>query len=165
MCEDEHADARRPRKLGRVKGGRVEGLVGPLALLRGEGRLVDEHVSLVRRLEHRTGGPGVPREHDLASRPRRPQHVLRAHHAPLPQLDRLARLEPSEERALRDAERQRALDVEAPWPWALDERVTVRRDAVLDLEGSDPVVAPLDGVARNEFHEVDLVGQLPEDTA
>ena len=58
----------------------------------------------------------------------------------------LAALQASEQRALRDAETLRGLEVEAPRARLLDERVAVGRDAVLHGERLDPVVLPRDAL-------------------
>jgi hypothetical protein len=143
----------------------VERLVGPRLLLRGERRLVDEQISLSRGLEHLEGRPGVAREDELAPGPRRAEHLLGSHPVSVRKLDGLAALQPTEERALRNAERLRGLEVEATRPRVLDDAVTVRSDPVLDREGEDAVIAALQGVARGELAQLDVVGELSEDPA
>jgi hypothetical protein len=144
----EHADVGRPRELRDLDGGRVQGLVGPLLLLGGEGRFVHEQVSRMRRLENDTRRSGVPRQHDLAPRPRRAEDLGGLDFAAVDRRDRVAPLEEAEERPFGNAEGTRRLDVEAAGPLRLDKGIPVRAHAVLDLEDADPVVAPIELVTR-----------------
>ena len=95
--------------------------------------------------------------------PRWTEHLLGSHRGPVRQLDGLAALQASEERPLRDAETLRVLEVEATRARLLDERVPVRRQAVLDRERFDPVVLPRDALARPQLDEGQFVAQPPED--
>ena len=87
----------RPARARRAAGGGVRGLVGALALLLGEGRLVDEQVGLVRDLEH-ARGRRVAGDDDLPPGPRRAEHLLRADTSAPPGARRPPRLEAAEER-------------------------------------------------------------------
>jgi hypothetical protein len=110
--EDEHLHPRRSRELGRTSGRRVQGLVGALLLLEREGGLVDEHVRVLRRLEDSRRGPCVARENDSPTGPRGAKHLLRGDGCSTGQLDLLPSLQPAEQRAWRDPECGRSLDVE-----------------------------------------------------
>jgi len=66
MGQREQAHVGVPGERSRLGGGRVAGLHGALALLRGERRLVDEHVGLVRRDGDRVARARVSRDDDLA---------------------------------------------------------------------------------------------------
>ena len=85
------------------------------------------------------------------------------HRSAVGKLDRLAALQASEERSFRDAETLRLLEVEAARARLLDERVPVRRQAVLDGERLDPVVVPRDALSRLQLDERELVAEPPED--
>lgn len=163
MRQGKHAHTRGSGEPCRAGGRRVSGLVGPRALLLGEGRLVDEDVRVPGDLEDARCGSRVAREDDLAPRPRRPEHLLGANLAPVRELDALARLEAAEERALGHAQRPSGLDVEAAGPRELHERVAVGGHAVSDLERDDAVVPAVDDVAVSELDELDGVAELPED--
>ena len=78
-------------------------------------------------------------------------------------LDRLAALQASEERSLRDAETLRLLEVEATRARLLDQRVPVRGQAVLDGERFDPIVLARDALSRLQLDEGQLVAEPPED--
>jgi hypothetical protein len=88
--ERQHADAGRMGQLGRCGARRVGRLGRPLALLRGEGGLVHEHVRVPGHVEDRAGGSRVAGKDDLAPRPRRTEDLLRRNRPPVLQLDRLA---------------------------------------------------------------------------
>ena len=161
--EGQQAHSGCERQLGRARRGGVQRLLGALPLLDRERRFVDEDVRVLRRLEHRAGCPCVPGEDDLPPGPGRTEHLFGFHRSPVGKLDRLAALQASEERPLRDAETLRLLEVEAPRARLLDERVPVRRQAVLDCERLDPVVLPRDALARLQLDEGQLVAEPPED--
>jgi putative nucleotidyltransferase with HDIG domain len=161
--EREHAHVRRAGQLRHLGGGRVQGFVGALLLLRRERRLVHQQVGALRGLEHDAGRPRVAGDHDLAAGPGRSQHLRGLNLAAVAGRDRFAGLQPPEQRPLRHAERPGGLDVEAAGPLGLGERIAVRVHAVLDLESPDPVVAPVELVAGAELDEVEVVRQLPED--
>ena len=141
----------------------MQGLVCPLLLLGGEGRLVHEDVRLPSHVEHLRRGARIPGQDDFAPSPRWAQHLFGHHGAAPGHVNRLTGLQASEERPLGDAEGAGGLDVEAPRPGILGEAVAVRGDAVLDREGEDPVVATVASFARAQLAEVDLVRQLSED--
>ncbi len=163
MREDEHLHAGRARQLRGADGRRMQRLVGALALLGGKGRFVHEDVGVLGRIEYRGRGPGVSRQDDSPAGARGSEDLPRLHGLAARNLDRVAVLQPSEERTRGHAERARRLDVEAARPRGLRERVTVRRHAVLDGESEDPVVAAVEDVPRPELHELDFVGELAED--
>ena len=75
--EHEHLDAGRAGELGCADGSGVQGLLGAAGLLGREGRLVDEHVRLVRRLQHLSRGAGVARQYHFPPRPWRAEDLLR----------------------------------------------------------------------------------------
>jgi hypothetical protein len=163
--EGEHLHPSEPGKLGRAGRRGMKGLVGPILLLGRKGRLMDEEIGLSRDLQHLAARPCVAGDDDLSSRARRAEHLFGRHRAALRKPNRLARLQTSEERPLRDAELQRLVDVEAARPRLLDEAVPIRSDAVLHREGEDPVVGALDPLSRPELSQLDVVRQLPEDPA
>jgi hypothetical protein len=146
--EREHADVRGAGKLCDLDGGRVQGLVGSLLFLRSEGRFVHEQVGGLRRFEDHPGGPGVPGQNDLPPRSRRAQDPGGVHLAPVCRLDGFARLEAAEEWPFRNPERPSGLDVEAARPLRLNQGIAVRVHTVLDFEGADAVVAPVELVTR-----------------
>ena len=123
---------------------------------------MDEYVRFVRCFEHVPRRTRVPGQHELAPRPGSTQH-LRGPNLAAGQIDRLAVLETAEERALRNAQRTRRLDVEAARAQAFGKRVAVRGHPVLDVEGDDAIVATLDGVAGTQLDELDGVREPPED--
>ena len=75
----------------------------------------------------------------------------------------LAGLEDPPLGARRHAERVGRGDVEASRPLVLDERVAERRDAVVEREGLDPVLAALELLARLELHERERIRQPAEE--
>jgi hypothetical protein len=150
-------------ELGHVDGGRVQGLVRSLLLLGGEGGLVDEDVRPTGSLEDDPRRARVAGDDDLATRTRRPEHLSRQHLATSRRPDRLTGLEAAEQRPLRHPEGPGRLDVEAPGPLALHERIAVRVHTVLDVESDHPVVAPLERIARPQLDEPEVVRQLAED--
>lgn len=137
----------------------------PLPLGGGEGGLVHEDVGLPCDLEDGAGRSGVTREHDLATRPRRPEHLGRRNRCPVCERNRLAPLQESEERPFGDTERLRRVDIEAPRAGRLDQRIAVRRRPVSDLEDDQPVVTAVDGVPRPQLDQLERIGELPEDPA
>jgi hypothetical protein len=140
----------------------MQRVVGPLAFLGSERRLVDEHVGLARRLEDFTRRPRIPGEDDLAPGPRRPEHLFGSHRGPARDFDGGACLQSPEERALRNSEPTGCLDVEPSRTRVLDDRVAVRGDAVLYAERDDPVVAAVERVAGPKLDELHRVRELPK---
>ena len=124
---------------------------------------MDEDVCVLRRLEHGAGRPCVAGEDNLSPDPRWTEHLFSVHRRPVGKLDRLAALQASEERSLRDSETLCLLEVEAARARLLDQCVPVRRQAVLDRERLDSVIVPHDALARSQFDERQLVAQPPED--
>ena len=165
MGEREEAYSGRRRKLGRARRGGMQSLVRAFALLDGERRLVNEDFGVPGCLEHRARGARVSGKNDLPAGPREAEHLLRAHGSAVGELHRLPRLETSEQRAFRDAEAFRGLEVEPARAGLLDERVAVGRDAVLHGERLDPVVVPPHDVSRSQLDERELVAQAPEHPA
>jgi putative nucleotidyltransferase with HDIG domain len=165
MREGEHAGAGRRRELGRARRGRVQRLVGTLALLVRKRRLVDEQICVASRFENRLCSACVARENDLSAGAGRPEHLLRAHRRPVGKRNRLPALQAPEERPLGHAEGLRPFEVEAPWPSFLDERISVRRHAVLHSERLDPVVVPADPVTRPELFQRELIAEPSEDAS
>ena len=148
MRQREHADVRGARKLRDLDGGRVQGLIGPLLFFRSEGRLMHEQVGGLCRFEDYPGGPGVSGQDDLPPRSRRAQDPGGVHLVSVCRPNGLARLEAAEERAFGNPEGSRGLDVEAARPLRLDQGIAVRVHTVLDLEGADAVVTPIELVTR-----------------
>ena len=146
-----------------LAGGRVQRLPRALALVGEERRLVDEHVRAPGRLDDRGRGRRVPAEHELATGPRRAEHLLRRHDRTVGERHRLSALEPPALRPVRDAELVRDLHVEAARPLVLDERVAERRHAVVDRERLERVAAPLEPRARVELDRLHRVRQPAED--
>jgi hypothetical protein len=161
----EHLHARRTGELRDVDRRRVERLVGSLLLLVGKGCLVDEHVGLTGGVEDYPRRAGVTGHDDLPALTRGAEHLARQHLAAVRGRDGLAGLKAAEERSLRNAERACGVDVEAPRPLALHERVPVRVHAVLHVESDDPVVATVECVTGPQLDEPEVVGQLAEDAA
>ena len=137
-------------------------LLGAVALLLGEGGLVDEDVRALGDLEHARRGRCVAREDDLPPGPGLAQDLLRPHLA-AGHPDGLPRLEAPEVRSGRHAERRCGLDVEPPGPRQLDERVAVRRDPVGDAEHDDAVVTAVEHVPVPELDELEAVREPSED--
>src|SRR4029453_13954991 len=104
----------------------------------------------------------VAGEGDLPPRPRWPQNLLGPHGAAVRKLHGLATLEPPERRAPRDAEAVRLVEVEAAGPCTLAQHVAVRREAVLDCKGLDPIVGALDSISRGELDQGQVVAPPPE---
>jgi hypothetical protein len=148
---------------GRSGSGRVQRLVRALALLLRERRLVHQDIGLVRHLEHSRSGRGVAGEDHLPPGARRPQDLVGTDRAALGHVDGLAGLEPAEQRPFRNTQRPRGLQVEAPRPRKLRERIAVCSDAVRDPEDEDPILAAVQYVAVAKLDELDAVGELPED--
>jgi putative nucleotidyltransferase with HDIG domain len=151
------------RELCRARSRGVQRLLRALPLLDGERRLVHQDVGIHRCLEHGGGSTRVAGQCHLPPGPRGPEDLLGAHGASVGKLDGLAALEPPEERAFRNAEALRFLEVETARPRFLDQHVAVRRDAVLHRESLDPVVRPLHPLTRCELDEGQLVAQPAED--
>ncbi len=124
---------------------------------------MDEQVGVDGGLEDRARRPGVAREDDPPPAPRLAEHVGGPHDRAVGERHVLPALERAEERARRDAEPRRSLDVEAARPLLLDERVADRRGAVVDLNRLDRVVAALDPLAGAELDEPVRVRELAED--
>jgi hypothetical protein len=116
MREREHAHVRIAREPSDLGGRCMQRLVGPLLLLGREGRLVHEQVCSLGRREDDLRRPGVAREHELAARPRRAEHLSRLHLAPVSSHHGLAGLKAPEQGSFGNAERARRLDVEASRP-------------------------------------------------
>lgn len=146
--QDEHPHVAGEGELRHRRRGRMQRLVRSLALLDGEGRLVDEDVGAARSLEHRAPWAPVAGQDDLAAGPRRSQDLFRRNPAATGELDLLAVLEAPEERALRNPERSSSVDVETAGSRLLYERVAHGGDTVVDFEGRDPVVTAVKRVAR-----------------
>ena len=146
--EGQHLHSRRLREPCSTGRGRVQRLVGPLLLLGGKGRLVDENVRLPCHVEHFARGTRIPGQDDLSPGPRRAQHLVGHDLRTGRQVDCLSVLQPPEERPLGNAERTRCPDVEAPGTGILGEAVAVGGHAVLDGERKYPVVVALDALAR-----------------
>jgi hypothetical protein len=72
-------------------------------------------------------------------------------------------LERTEEWAFGNAEALRRRDVEAAGPRAFHERITVRRNPMVHLEGHKQVLPPVEGVPGAHLDEIELVGELPKD--
>jgi hypothetical protein len=161
--EGQHLHSCRARQLGGAGRCRVQGLVCPFLLLGREGRLVDEDVGLLCHVEHLPAGAGISGQNDLASGPRRAQHLVGDDRPTGGDVDGLAGLQAPEERPLGNAEGAGGLDVEAPRAGILGEAVAVRGDAVLDRKGEDPKVAAVDAFAGAQLAQLDLVRQLSED--
>jgi hypothetical protein len=142
----------------------VQGLLGALALLDRKRGLMDEHVGVSRRLEHRARRTRVAGEHDLAPGPRRAEHLLSAHRRAVGKLHSLSTLQATEERPLGDTEAPCLLEVESSRTRLLDERIAICRDPMLDLERLDPIVAPIDAVAGAKLHQRKLIAQPPENS-
>src|SRR5690606_7909579 len=100
-------------------------------------------------------GTRVARVHHLAARPGRPDDVLGADH-PSVDLDRLAAMQLTEQRALGDAQRSRPLRVEPTQTVVLDQRVAHRSPAVLRGIRHDVVLLPLDAFAGLQLPDRDL---------
>ena len=163
MRQDEGPDSRGQRELRRLPCGRVRRFVGPVALLFGEGRVVDEDVRPLRSPEDGLGGARVAGQDELPPWTRLAQHLLGPDGRAVLGGDRLAALQGAEERPRPDAEPHGRLDVEATGAMRLDERIAVRRDAMTGAHDLDAVVAAVEDVARPDFHELVRVRELPED--
>src|SRR4051812_31551324 len=141
-----------------LRGSRVPGLARASALVLTERRLVHEQVGAVGvdldRL-HRGGVAGVD---DPPARTVGPDDLLGPD-----AVDGLAALQAAEVRAFGDAQRACRLDVEAPRPVVLDERVAIGLDAVVDREGGDREVLPADLLVVLELDHVQRVPRAPDD--
>ena len=93
------------------------------------------------------------------------EHLLGPHFATVGEGDRLAALQQATLGAERHTERIGRLDVEASRALVLDQRVTDRRDAVLDGKRHQAVVVAGERVAGTELPELVPVGELAEDPA
>ena len=105
----------------------------------------------------RLARPRVAGDHDPATGPRRADDLLGPHAG-----DLLPALQAPEVRPLRHAERARRGGVEAARPVVLDERVAVRRHAVLDREGGDEIAVEADLLVRLELDELERVARAPD---
>jgi hypothetical protein len=160
--EREHAYAGGRGELGCARRRCVQSLVGALAFLLRERRLVDENVGLTGCLENRARGTRVPGQNDLSAGSRRAENLLRAHRFPVGKLDSIAALQAPEERTFRDAESLRSVEVEAAGPGVLHERIAVRRQPMLDCKRFDPVVLPVEAVPGPELLQRELVAEASE---
>src|SRR5690606_17034411 len=119
-----------PGDLGRLPRGRVTGHARALCLVLPERGVVDQQIGLAPELDRAARGPRVSRVDDPAAGARRPDDIVRAH-GPAGHLDRLAAVQPAEERAFGHAELARTVRVEAAAPLVLGEHVAERTAAVL----------------------------------
>src|SRR5258708_7787240 len=100
----------------------------------------------------------VAGEDDLAALSRWSHHLLGGDAG-----DGLAALQAAEVGTGLDAEALRESGVEVPGSWVLGEDVAERGVAfVVDRDGMDAVALALDGLARFELGERQLIGQAPE---
>jgi hypothetical protein len=102
MREDQHLDAGFTRQLCSAEGCRVEGLVRPVLLLRREGGVVHEDIGVASSLEDLAGGARVAGQRDLAPVSGGTENLVRLDGAAFGERDRLAALQPAEERPLRN---------------------------------------------------------------
>ncbi len=165
MREREQPHLGEPCDLRRLGRGRMERLTGAFLLLGREGRLVHEQVGMVRRLDDARRGCRVAGEHDLSAGPPRPEHRVGRDHAPVGERQRLASLEDAPLPPGWDADRIGGVHVEAPRPLVLDEGVADGGDAVVDGEGVDPILAPLERLPGLDLDERQRVRQPAEERA
>src|SRR5262249_52381610 len=150
--EREQADPGVAGDSGGLVRGAVAGLERAVALLLGEGRLVNEQVgALGVRADHVARGR-VARDDDPAARALRSDDLFGPD-----AVDGLAALEAAEVRAERDAELGRELVVEAARARVLDDRVAERVGAVADVEGGDLVAVVLHALPRVELDDAERV--------
>ena len=100
MREDEHLDAGFAREFCSAEGRRVEGLVRAVLLFRGERCVVHEDIGVASSLENLAGRPRVARQRHLAPVSRRTENRVRLDGASFGERDRVAVLQPPEERPL-----------------------------------------------------------------
>src|SRR6266566_6570784 len=122
---------------------RMPRLLGPLLLLLPKRRLVNQEISLLRRVDHGRAGPRVAGKHHQPPRALRAHNPLGAHLPPIRQLDRLAPLQLPPQVSFRNARRARFVGVKPPRTLVLLERVPDRSPTVLGPEYVNLVVVPL----------------------
>src|SRR6266480_3299696 len=102
---------------------RMPRLLGPLLLLLPKRRLVNQEISLLRRVDHGRAGPRVAGKHHQPPRTLRAHNPLGAHPPPVRQLDRLAPLQLPPQVSFRNARRPRFVRIEPPGTLMLAQRV------------------------------------------
>jgi len=100
---------------------------------------------------HRGAGPGIPGVDHLSARPGRTHYLMRLYPLAI-DLYALAALQPSEERAGRNAQRYSRLAVEAPRPRLLLQRVAQTGHAVLGGESCHSKSLHLHRLTRLKLH-------------
>src|SRR5439155_3086317 len=163
MREGEHADTGLARYERRLSRRGVQRLAGTLALLCEKRRLVHEKIRPRGGLHHGRRRSGVAREDELAPLARGPEDLPRVDVAAIREHERFPALQEAALGTVRHSQGVGSLDVESPWPLVLDEGVAHRRDAVVDLEGLEPVAASLETVPHSELDGLERVRQPPED--
>src|SRR5436190_18100596 len=148
--EDENPDTRFLRDRRGLPRGGVPIPVRLLLQRRVRGRVVDQDVRVIGDLHERLVRHRVSGIHDLASSPRRPEHVLRPDRT-VSDSDCLSFLQPAVEGSARYAERLRPVDAETPRARLLLQGVRVAGHRVDRLERLHGVLAAVDLSAGREL--------------
>src|SRR5437773_8195526 len=148
--EDENPDTRFLRDRRGLPRGGVPIPVRLLLQRRVRGRVVDQDVRVMGNLHERLVRHRVSGIHDLASSPRRPEHVLRPDRT-VSDSDCLALLQPALEGSARSAERLRPVDADTPRARLLLQGVGVAGHRVDRLERLHGVLAAVDLSAGREL--------------
>src|SRR6266576_2570710 len=117
---------------------------GALALLLAEGRLLDQEIGSLRRIDRRGTGARIAADCDQASRPRGADKIGRLERWTLGKCDRLTLCQLAPQRPFGNVRRPGLLDVEAPAAHVLLQHISERRPAtVLGGERADVVTIAL----------------------
>ena len=157
--EHEPPGARLPGHPGGLARRRVHGLLGPRLLRVAERGVVDEQVGPPRGLHGPAAGPGVAGHDDRPAAPGRLDHLAGLDDAAVRERHRRAALQRAEERPLRNAERHRLLQVEAPGALVLHERPAERGRSVVGLERHHRAAVPPHGLAGPHLVDPHLEGE------
>src|SRR6266540_5582286 len=142
MGDDQSLRFGRERHLRRFLRRRVAGVAGALALLLAEGRLVDQEIGSLRRIDRRGTGPRIAADCHQAPRPRGADKIGRLERWTVGKCDRLALCQLAPQRSFGDARRLGLLDVEASAAHVLLQYVAERRATAM-LSGKRADVVPV----------------------
>src|SRR6266516_7100479 len=143
MGEDQSLGFCRERHLRRFLRRRVPGVAGALALLLAEGRLVNQEIGALRRVDRRGTGARIAGDDDEPPWSRSTDEAFCRQPSAVSKLDRLALCQLAPQRPLGNAGRLGLLDVEAPAAHLLLQHIAQRGPAaVLRGERADVVPVP-----------------------
>ena len=123
----------------------------------GECRVADEQIGAARQLHGGVARACIDAEAHLPPAARLPEDLVRHHAAAVFELDRLAALQATEERALGNPEIARHINVETARFLRLDEAEAERLDAMVEGSADDLVILRLDRRTAAELADLELI--------